>query len=52
MSAWLVALCGVIYIMVALDQAVKAQWWMSLLYAGYALANVGAVMLVVKGVRP
>lgn len=52
MSAGLVALCGFIYLAVAIDQALRREWWMALLYIGYAVANIGAVMIVVKGVRP
>lgn len=52
MSAWLVGLCGVIYLYVAVEQAAQRQWWMGLLYGGYAIANVGAVMIAVKGIKP
>lgn len=43
MSAWLVALCGLAYAWVCVN-LYKPDPWMSLVYAGYALANVGLVM--------
>lgn len=46
MSGWLIALTGVIYIGVAIDQAVKKQYGMATVYAGYALANVGFMFAV------
>lgn len=51
MSAHLIALCGLIYLYVAVEQCAQRQWWMGLLYFGYALANVGAVMIAARGVR-
>lgn len=51
MSAWLVALCGFIYLYVCIEQFIKHDYWMSLLYFGYAVANIGAVMIVIKGVK-
>lgn len=50
MSAGLVALCGLIYLYVAIEQLFKGQLWTACMYLGYAFANVGAVMIVVKGV--
>lgn len=51
MSATLIGICGVIYTYVACEQALQRQWWLALLYGGYAVANVGAVMIAVRGVR-
>lgn len=45
MSAWLIALVGVIYLGVAAEQAFKGNWWFALVFAGYALSNVGLVFL-------
>ena len=52
MSATLIALCGFIYLYVAIEQAWMRQWWLALLYFGYAVANIGAYMIAVKGIRP
>lgn len=45
MSAWLIALTGVIYLGVAVEQGVKGAWPMCIVYVGYALANVGLYVL-------
>lgn len=41
MSAWLIALVGVIYAGVAAEQAYRGQWWLAIVFFGYALSNVG-----------
>jgi hypothetical protein len=51
MSAWLVAACGLAYLYVAAEQALQRQWWTALVYIGYAVANVGAVMIVIRGIK-
>jgi hypothetical protein len=43
MAAWLIALCGLAYAYVCWD-LIRADPWMALVYAGYALANCGLVM--------
>lgn len=45
MSGWLIALTGLIYAAVALEQAFKGNWAMCIVYAGYAFANVGLYYL-------
>lgn len=45
MSGWLIALTGVIYAYVALEQGSKGNPGMAIAYAGYAFANVGLYML-------
>ncbi len=50
MSANLVAICGFIYLYVALEQVVRGQWWVAILYFGYAFANVGAWKIAKVGV--
>lgn len=45
MSAWLIALTGIMYAGVAVDQYVKGAGAMSIVYVGYALANVGMYAL-------
>ena len=46
MSAWLVALTGLIYLYISLEQAWKGSAAMGIVYFGYALANVGLYMSV------
>jgi hypothetical protein len=48
MSAWMIALAGVLYLGTTLDFALKGQWWLALGYAGYALSNVGWVMVAIS----
>lgn len=46
MSKNLVALTGLIYLYIAIEQAVKKDWPMSMVYWGYAFANVGLYLAV------
>ena len=41
MSAPLIAICGVIYLFVALDLAARGKYGLAIAYAGYAFSNVG-----------
>ena len=41
MSAWLLAIVTLIYAGCALDLALKANWPMATVFAGYAIANLG-----------
>lgn len=45
MSGWLIAVTGVIYGYVALEQGLKGNLGMCLAYAGYAFANIGLYKL-------
>lgn len=45
MSAWLIALTGVIYAYVAIEQWAKDNPWLAIVYAGYAFSNVGLYYL-------
>lgn len=45
MSGWLIAVTGVIYAYVALEQARKGNAAMAIAYAGYAFSNVGLYLL-------
>jgi hypothetical protein len=44
-SAWLIALTGLIYLGVALEQAYKGNMPMFICYLGYAFANIGLYKL-------
>jgi hypothetical protein len=48
MSAWLIAVTGVAYLYVALEQGYKGNTGMLIAYVGYAFANVGLYMLASK----
>jgi hypothetical protein len=41
MSGWLIAVTGVIYAYVAIEQFLKGNVGMGLAYSGYAFANIG-----------
>jgi hypothetical protein len=41
MSGWLIALTGVIYLCVALEQLYKGNTPMFICYIGYAIGNIG-----------
>lgn len=41
MSAWLIALVGVIYAVVAAEQVYRDNHWQAIIFFGYALSNVG-----------
>lgn len=45
MSAWLVALVGAIYLGVCVDQCIKGNLPMALVYFSYALGNMGFVWM-------
>jgi hypothetical protein len=44
MSSSLILIVGVVYLVVAADQAAKGNPGMAIAWAGYALANVGLAM--------
>ena len=45
MSSWLIALVGLIYLGIGVDQINKGQLWMGLTFIGYAFSNVGLYMM-------
>jgi len=46
MSAWLVALTGLIYAYVAAEQGWRGNWSMAVVYSGYAFSNIGLYLAV------
>ncbi len=48
MSGALIALTGLIYLYVALEQLYRGDKWLCIVYLGYAFANVGLYKLAVK----
>jgi hypothetical protein len=45
MSGWLIALTGLIYAYVAIEQGVKGNIGLAIAYTGYAFANIGLYLL-------
>lgn len=41
MSGWLILFVGAIYLTIAIEQALKRNWPMAIVFAGYAFSNVG-----------
>lgn len=48
MSTGLIIAVGLIYLAVSLEQFYKGNMALGFMYFGYAFANIGAYMLVVK----
>jgi hypothetical protein len=48
MSAWLIAVVGVVYTIVAIDLIVKGNIGLGIAFVGYALGNVGLYMEAAK----
>jgi hypothetical protein len=45
MSSWLIAVIGLVYFAVAIDQFIKGGVGTGIMFLGYALGNVGLVMV-------
>lgn len=45
MSIPLIALVGVIYLLIALNEIVRGDYGLALVFFAYALANVGLIMV-------
>lgn len=45
MSAWLIAIFGLGYLAVAIDQFVKGNTPMAITYLGYSIGNIGLYFL-------
>ena len=41
MSAWLIAVVGIVYTVVAIDLLIKGNMGLGIAFVGYALGNVG-----------
>jgi hypothetical protein len=48
MSGWLIALTGAIYAWIAVEQGLKGNLPMCVVYAGYAFSNVGLYVLATR----
>jgi hypothetical protein len=45
LSAWLIILTGAIYAYIAVEQLLKGNASMAVVYAGYAFSNVGLYLM-------
>jgi hypothetical protein len=45
MSAWLIVLTGAIYAYIAVEQLLKGNPYMAIVYGGYAFSNVGLYLM-------
>jgi len=45
MSAWLIVLTGAIYAYIAVEQLLKGNPYMAIVYGGYAFSNVGLYLI-------
>lgn len=45
MSPWLIIVTGVIYAYIAVEQLLKGNSQMAIVYSGYAFSNVGLYLL-------
>lgn len=48
MSGWLIFIVTLIYLGVAIDQYIQGNTGMFIVYVGYAIANVGFLMMLVR----
>lgn len=48
MSAWLIAIIGVVYAAVAVDLIIKGNIGLGIAFVGYAIGNVGLTMEAMK----
>lgn len=45
MSSWLIIATGLAYAYVAVEQGLKGNVYMSIVYSGYAFSNIGLYLL-------
>jgi len=48
MSSWLIILTGAIYFYIAVEQGLRGNVPMAVVYSGYAFSNVGLYILATK----
>ena len=48
MSGWLIVVTGLIYAYIAVEQGLKGNMAMLVVYSGYAFSNVGLFLLATK----
>jgi hypothetical protein len=45
MSAWLIAFVGAIYAFIAVDQLLRGNVYMAIVFSGYSFSNVGLYLM-------
>jgi len=45
MSGWLIAMTGLVYAYVAIEQGIKGNIGLAIAYTGYAFSNIGLYLL-------
>jgi len=48
MSGWLIIATGIAYAWVAVEQAMKGNLQMTIVYSGYAFSNVGLYLMATR----
>jgi hypothetical protein len=48
MSAWLIIVTGLIYTYIGIEQGVKGNMPMAVVYSGYAFSNIGLYIMANK----
>jgi hypothetical protein len=48
MSSWLIIVTGMIYGYIAVEQGIKGNLAMAVVYSGYAFSNVGLYIMATK----
>jgi hypothetical protein len=48
MSSWLIAAVGLVYAGVAVDQWLRGDHPMAIVYAGYAFSNIGLMVIAAR----
>jgi len=48
MSSWLIIVTGLIYFYISAEQAIKGDYGLACMYAGYCFANYGAYLIATK----
>jgi len=48
LSAWLIILTGLIYFYISIEQGLKGNMPMAVVYSGYAFSNIGLYILATK----
>lgn len=48
MSAWMIVVTGLMYLYIGIEQGIKSNFALSIMYGAYAVANIGLYMMANK----
>jgi len=48
MSTWMIVVTGLMYFYISVEQAIKDNFALSIMYGAYAVANIGLYMMASK----